>query len=203
MAYIDGTMVSYRDQDTDKVHRLMTNRLQVEVIEPVRDSRSMRWALIAFGFTGVLLFAVGYFLIRKKRSNKTDKVPVDMILLEDRYLELIKSDVNLKDTDSVAAFSALAKHFKHYLSERYHVPVPEVNSKEIGLEMGRHGISKKVIEQAQEVLRTADVARFSGGQVEKSVLERAYTLVEEILKRNKTDFIEYSNSIEGNEENSN
>ena len=71
MAYIDGTMVSYRDQSTDKVHRLMTNRLQVEVVEAVRDSRSMRWALIAFGFTGVLLFAVGYFIIRKKRSDKT------------------------------------------------------------------------------------------------------------------------------------
>jgi len=203
MAYIDGTVVSYRDLDNDKVHRLLTNRLQVEVIEPVSDSSSMRWPLIIFGFSGVMLFALGYLFIRKKRSDKADKIPVELTLLEDKYLNEIKSDVDLNSPDTVSAFSALAKHFKHYLSEKYHVPVPEVNCKEIAAEMNRHGIPNKVIEYAEEVLRTADVARFSGGQVEKSVLERAYTLVEEILKRNKTDFIEYSNSIEGNEGNSN
>jgi hypothetical protein len=158
----------------------------------------LRWGLIVLGCIGILLFAAGFFFFRKRGSEEADKVAVELTLLEDRFLEKIKEGVDLQSPDTVAAFSTLAKLFRNYLSDRYHIPVPEVSAKEVGAEMQRLGVSEKTVEQTQEVLRAADVARFSGGRVERSVLERATTLVEDILTRNRRDFIAYSNSITGN-----
>ena len=72
---------------------------------------------------------------------------------------------------------------RSYLAERYNVAARGMTTAEIGSNLSRLAVTDKIIEQAREALESCDKAKFSGGQVERSVVERAYTQVEDILNQ--------------------
>ncbi len=186
MAYVDAFIVDYRDREFDERHKLVTNRLAVKVIEPVVESDRTGWYVGGALLLLVALASVGGVTVVKRRrahaaalqAQQAEAVPV-----ETRYLEQLKQAVNPRADDVVAAFSALSKLLRRYLSERYQLSALEMTTQELSTELSRAGMADKTREQLHEVLEACDLAKFAGGHVERSQLERSYTLVEDILSR--------------------
>jgi len=185
MAYIDGTIIEYRDTKYDQTHRLVTDRLEIRVVEPIEE-RSLRPFILAASalFFLALLASLGFVFLKQKKAREAEleKQALELIPVEERYLSDLKEKVDLKNQNVVETFSSLSKMFRTYLSEKYQIPAMEITTKEIATKLNELAVSENIISQVDEILNSCDVAKFSGGQAEKGALERAYTLVEDILK---------------------
>ena len=190
MAYIDGTIIEYRDTKYDQTHRLVTDRLEIRVVEPIKE-RSLRPFILAASalFFLALLASLGFVFLKQKKAREAEleKQALELIPVEERYLSDLKEKVDLENQNVVETFSSLSKMFRTYLSEKYQIPAMEITTKEIATKLNELAVSENIISQVDEILNSCDVAKFSGGQAEKSALERAYTLVEDILNKNKTE----------------
>lgn len=196
MGYIDGLIIDYKDTKYDEIHSLVTNRLEVKVIDPVVETNWTLWLLTGAGLVLLVVTtaATAIFIKRKNaREAEQRRHRLHLIPLEETYLNDLKQKINLNNSNSGESFSALSKLLKRYLSERYQIPAMEITSPEIVAELKKMALSEKLIDQLEEVLNACDLAKFSGGQVESGTLERCYTLVEDILNRNKREFIESTN----------
>jgi hypothetical protein len=196
MAYIDGMIVDYHDKMYDEPHSLVTNRLEVKVIEPLAEKSNRVLVLTVSGILFLIIVSGGTMMLIKRKREREAELRNKVITIappEDKYLEELSQGVDLKSHNAGEAFSALSKILRRYLSERYHIPALEVTTHEITSELSKLAVSEKIIEQVQEALQSCDVAKFSGGQAESGALDRAYTLVEDILNRNKREFIESTN----------
>lgn len=196
MGYIDGLIIDYKDTRFDEIHSLVTSRLEVKVVDPVKDTNWTLFLLTGSGLAFLILLTVAtaIFIRRKNvRAAEQRQQMLQIIPLEETYLNHLKQQVDLKNPNVGESFSALSKLLKCYLSERYQISALEITTREIASELNKSAVSEKIVEQVEEVLNTCDVAKFSGGQVESGTLERCYTLVEDILNRNKREFIESTN----------
>ena len=199
MAYIDGLIVEYKDKLSDETQRLITNRLEVKVIDPIPEHNYSRLLLVGGIFLSLFLISgVGFFIIKRKKQKKAEEKleDIQVIPIEERFLSVLKQNVKLQTPASVESFSNLSKVFKKYLSERYQIPTLEVTTQEIVNELKKNAFSEQIINQTEEILKACDVAKFSGGHLEQGDLERIYTLVEDILERNKSEYIDYTNQRE-------
>lgn len=181
MAYIDGTTVNYRDLSTGETHKLMTNRVEIKVIEPVvqHDWSGMLWAgtmlLVVFVSLALLLRA------RRKKQTEPDESETVTVSLEEQFLQKLKEKIDLKGQATTEAFSILSSLLRKYLAEKYQLPSSGLSSSEISGHLNDELVEAKIREQIGEVLTTCDVAKFSGGQADSRSLERAYTLTESLL----------------------
>jgi len=189
MAYVDGSVIKYRDTLTDKSHRLVTNRLELKVTDPIvkRDTKQM----LVIGLLGAIflgLSALAWIILQKRRENEAKRLRVQeaSLPLEETYLADLKTNVDLNGGDLSENFSRLSRLCRRYLSEKYEIAAMGLATKEIARELEVLALAKNTIDATTEVLDVCDVAKFSG-QVEKSKLERAYTLVEEILVNGKQE----------------
>jgi hypothetical protein len=197
MAYIDGPIVEYRDKDEGGSYRLTTGRVSVKVVEAVDESAMKVRVMLGAGILGFLVLgSIGFILIRQKRLREKSKVDVQFTPIEDTYLTQIRNDIDVKSDKLVDAFSQLSKLMRKYIAERYHMPL-ELATNEVKKELQKDEQASQTTSLIIEILETADLAKFSGGQIERHTFDRAYTLAEEVLEKNKIDFIEYSNTIDG------
>ncbi len=196
MGYIGGLIIDYKDTRFDETHSLVTNRLEVKVVDPVKETNWTLFLLTGSGlFFLILLTGATAIFIRRKNAREAEQRQqmLQIIPLEETYLNHLKQKVDLKNPNIGESFSVLSKLLKRYLSERYQISALESAIQEIAGELNKSAVSEKIVAQVEEVLNTCDVAKFSGGQVETGTLERCYTLVEDILNRNKREFIESTN----------
>lgn len=199
MAYIDGLVIQYKDLQTGEMQKLETNRLQVEVVEPVFHNKPDIWTLILELVLSLAIIIAVVFVVRRRKMNvQNNKIEVEFTLIEDKYHTELQQKIDMKTQNKAALFSVLSKLFKRYLSERYQIETIGKSTPEIMEALNGQAVSDKVLVTVEEILKTSDVAKFSGGNIETGVFERAYTLVEDIFKRNKSDFIEDTNTINGN-----
>lgn len=190
MAYIDGTIIEYKDTEYDETYRLVTDRLEIKVVNPIKERSLTPFILAASIFFGLALVSgLGFVFVKRKKAREAEsrKQALDSIPIEERYLPEFKQKVDLKSQDVVETFSTISRLFRRYLSEKYQISAMEITSKEICEELSKLAVSENIISQVDEALNSCDVAKFSGGQVEQGTLERAYTLVEDILEKNKSD----------------
>ncbi|MFQ5706433.1 MAG: hypothetical protein ACE5HO_03240 [bacterium] len=193
MAYVDGLRINYRDNDLDESQSLMTNRLEVKVTDPILEGNANTW-VIGGSVLVLLLVAGGGFLVIKRRriqDTKTFTSAPEILPLEDQFLTKLKGEISLDKHDSVESFSALSKLYRSYLSQRYNIAAMEITTQEILDELKNQAMANRVIEETDEVLHACDVAKFSGGSIEPGKLDRVYAIVEDLLNRNKSEYIEF------------
>ena len=187
MGYVDGLIIEYKNLAFGDTENLVTNRLDVKIIEPVSEKSLKPW-IIGGGISLLLILASGggINLVKRKKAKEAEEraKALEMIPIEDKYRNEFKQEVDLQNTDIVASFSSLSKVLRKYISEKYEISAMEMTSPQISTELSKLVVPENMIDQTDEVLRSCDVAKFSGGQVERTVIERAYTLVEEILNKN-------------------
>ncbi|RMF67231.1 MAG: hypothetical protein D6743_05205 [Calditrichaeota bacterium] len=150
------------------------------------------------------LGSAGFLFYRKRQEREAARLreAAEQQPIEDRYLADLKEAVDLKSQDVVGSFAALSKLCRHYLVEKYGFPALEITTSEIAEQLQRQAVSTALVEHVREILNQSDVAKFSGGQVEPGILERVYTLMEEILNRNKSEQVSISVEQNGGAQNS-
>ena len=183
MGYIESTALSYEDITTGKTHHLMTQRVGVEVIQPVPEEGAVnrRWMLIA----AVLVVLAGGSLLlffSRRRQGPEENEKQDTRIVEEVYLQELKETVDLKGSDRREAFSVLSKLFRRYLSEKYGIATLEATTEELLNTLTREGMDEGLIRRCESLLNKADVVKFSGQEATQAELDEAYTTVETMLE---------------------
>ncbi len=194
MAYVDAAIIEYRDTITDKKHHLVTNRLEVEVTPPIIERDYKRYILWTSAILFVFALAIAaVFGIKRKRARAAERLKLAESAgpVEDKYLADLSKNVDPEGSEKVEAFSALAKLWRRYLAEKFGLDTGGMATQEISSALLLHGLEQKTVDASNEILDACDVAKFSGGQIEQSRLDRAYALTEEILQEyRRRDLVE-------------
>ncbi len=186
MAYVEGTIVEYRDNVTGKTHRLVTDRLELEVTDAIVEGGSARVGFAIGALFVALSLTVGAGVALKKRKERRTRqllAEEDNRPIEGIYLADLKTGVDLQGTDLANVFSQLSRLYRKYLAEKYGIHAMGMTSKEIALELEANGVQQATIEATAEALDLCDFAKFTG-QTEPGKMQRAYALVEEVLQSN-------------------
>lgn len=197
MAYIDGLIIEYKDKELDKAHRLVTSRLEVKVIDPIIERGSGLLVVTGGIILGLMVISAGgFYLIKRKKEKEAEERlrAIESIPVEEKYLSEIRQKVDIQKNEISESFSVISKIFRRYLSERYQLSALETTTQEIISEFKKMAVAEKIIEEVEELLKTCDVAKFSGGLLERASLDRAYTLFEDILSRNKSEYGDFVNN---------
>jgi len=188
MAYIESAIITYSDLVLDQNQRLVTNRLDVKVIDPVPEpgEGEIRWIVIVGVFLLLSGGATAFIFIQKKRREQQEQEKVEVVLPpEERYLQELKEAVDLSaaDLDVWQGFSTLSRIYRRYLAEKYEMRALEATTEDVAKSLGEAVVDERFLNNSKEILDTCDLAKFSGGAGSKADLERVYTLIESNLER--------------------
>ena len=187
MAYVDGIVIRYTDRETGKEYRLNSSRLELKVIDPLPGPVSRLWLVLLFALVFVALIA--WYLLRRIRARRAEAERLarermaSQVTPELKYSERLRAEVELgdPDLDVNAAFGRLAGVLRRYLAEKYSLPLISATTSEVSGLMTEAGANERAIGDALTILKSADVAKFSGAAQMRSELERAYTILEGML----------------------
>ena len=205
MAYVENFIIKYTDLETDKEFTLTTNRVEVKVLDPLPEPGSKTWIL------WVLLIAclagggvVGFMIYKRKRAERLRQLQEEAeknIPIEERYLAELKSiPMNDPDIDIVDSFSRLSKLLRRFIRDKFSLPGLEASTDELVSELRKLNADEKFIHETQEILKSSDIVKFSGGSSSRSELDRAYTLFEANLHKSLRGELPGDSGSENNEQ---
>lgn len=186
MAYIDGTFVEYIDLRTARKHKLVTNRLELEVVPPVFEGSQNNVMLLVLVVLVLMSFSGGVLLLIKRKKMKEAELKEQQdaaVSFEEKFQVQLKENVDLNSSDGAGQFVSISKIVRGYIAKKYDLAALEMTYSDITTALEKTSLNGAAITHIEEVLQKCDVAKFSGLQVEKGSLDRVYTLAEEILKQ--------------------
>ncbi|MFZ5518773.1 MAG: BatD family protein [Candidatus Zhuqueibacterota bacterium] len=193
MGYIEGVVVKYIDLATDEPYHMMTNRLNVKVIEsvpePGESSPGTMW-LIGIGLLTVAAILGALWWMREMRKKHASQQQVKVVSLEEEFLTMLRQSLDLKSPNirPNEAFAALSKILRKYLSQKYDVAAMESTTDNIIRNLQGRQIDPAMLTNIEEILNISDLAKFAGTIGERGDLDRIYTLIETILEKNLAEF---------------
>ena len=190
MAYIEEVLLTYKDRKTDKTYTLKTERLSVEVVDPVPENvhKSNLWILFLFLGVLITIVIISLFIIKKRSEGKI--APQPQRIIEEIYLEELKKSVDLKAKKTDEAFGVLSRLFRRYLSEKFGISATQLTTQQLLKKLEETDLDENTRRKCEKLFTTADVVKFSGHDATQSELEDGYTTVETILESNLSKMIE-------------
>lgn len=190
MGYVEPMIIRYTDLATDTEHRLTTNRIEVQVIDPLPEKGSLSWLLWALLF---LIFGAGATILlrRLRQINKRTKAAHEMaelvVPIEEKYLQELKKTIDLNDPslDGAKAFAQLSKLLRRFLHERFAAPGLEATTSDVTHYLFEQKFENRLVNEIKEILSSADIIKFSGKSVDRAEVERTFTLVESLFQKSK------------------
>jgi hypothetical protein len=184
MGYIDSIRVSYEDRRSRFVHQVRTQRLSVEAVDPVPESRGgsrfWLWALLIVCFAAGLFGGAAFFL--KSRTRKPLETAPAPEPIEETYLESLKAVSGANADDRREALVPLSKLFRRYLSEKFGIPALEATTGELLGALKNSGVEEGLLGKCRAFFEKADVIKFSGQKATPAEFDAAYTAVESVLE---------------------
>ncbi|HPI73627.1 MAG TPA: BatD family protein [bacterium] len=184
MGYVNGLTVRYADAGNGKQYRLFTNRVEIRVVDPVAEPGAHDW-LYYLAAALLLLAALVYVFVKlqKKKKQEAEKalaLAQQQKPIEERYLEQLRTQIPLdsRELDTGEALSRLSRLLRRYWSEKHGLPGLEATSEEFLAALHALPIESRAAADVAEVIRSADLAKFSGTGIDRPTLERLYTLFE-------------------------
>ncbi len=188
MGYVNGLTIRYTDASNQKQYRLFTNRVEIKVLDPVSEPGSRLWIVYVLALLAVAAVA-GYaiLMMKKKKALELARLQAEAEKnrpVEELYLATLKEQIPLdrNDLDIGEALSRLSKLVRKYWAEKYGMPGLEATTAQFLAGLKTQKMEERVTREVQEILETADVAKFSGTNADRPTLERLYTLFEFQLK---------------------
>ncbi len=189
MGYIEGVIITYTDKADDETRRLVTNRLEVKVIDPLPEPGQTRipWGIVLPALAAIGIGAVVLWYANKKREEKHRREALEHVVpLEEQYLKELNSAFDIKTTefDIKEAASSLSRLFRRYLAEKYSIRALEATTDEVLFSLREKNLEERYINETDEILKKCDLTKFAGSVADRSEFLRIYTLLEDILNRN-------------------
>jgi len=189
MGYVESFIIKYTDLSTDVEHRLTTNRIPLQVIDPLPDPTSKTWLI----WPAILLAAAvgAFFLVRHMQKKKAEREKIAQenaaaaVPIEEKYLAKLKelADLNEPTLDCAKAYSGMSRLLRRFLHERFDTPGLEATTTQVADFLYDHKFNDRIVNELKEILSNSDIIKFSGKPVDRPDLERAYTLVESIFQK--------------------
>lgn len=187
MGYVEGVIIKYTDRVTDTQHKLITNRIKAEIVDPVAEQNSQAWVgwallllLVSVGIAFLILTVRKRRLQRQNQAGESAALPV-----EEEYLRELKKTIDFNDAslDLSKAFTDLSRLLRRFLKEKFKVPALEVTTNEVIQDLEEKNFESRFINDIKDILSTSDVIKFSGGSVSRSDVEQTYTRIESIFEK--------------------
>ncbi|MBD3384574.1 hypothetical protein GF407_06565 [candidate division KSB1 bacterium] len=193
MGYIEGVIIKYTDLKTDRNYRLITNRLEVKVEDPLPEPGAFQWQFWLLLALILLLFAaLGFFVMKKRQQRRllVRRQQQEAIPTEQKYLnELETLNINQPELDTAQAYSTISRLLKSYLAEKGIGPGLEATTGDIMQFVRSSDLDEELSENINQILSTADLYKFSGSAGDRHQVDRIYALFEKILEKNKSNQI--------------
>ncbi len=184
MGYVEGMIIPYTDLNTDREHRLMTNRLPLRIVDPIPEEDSDVWLL--WGGIVVLLVALAagaawQYYRRRKRRRQEEEMATAQPSLEVSYLESLREwSPERQHSQDNTAVSEMTRLLRHYLSEKTGYPAIQTPTRLLISQLERR-IHEHHLKQLGGVFSVADEIKFSGRAARPHEIDQIYTGVENIL----------------------
>lgn len=187
MAYIDGLVIKYRDTMTGETDALHSQRVMVEVIDPVPDgSMGGVWAAIYVVLLGIFAAAILYFgVLYFKRRKEARQARQPKVSLAEQYLKRLAQEVDPKGTNLNEMVVLLSKIFREYLAREFRIPAREASSEELYRHLSDAGVEENDLQRLRELFNKLDVIKFAGAEVDPAEFSLIYGTVEAFLVRRK------------------
>ncbi|MBN2367059.1 MAG: hypothetical protein JXL67_12895 [Calditrichaeota bacterium] len=187
MAYIDGIVIRYTDRETGEEERLTSQRIMVEIIEPIPEEESGRLKAISYIVLFVILFGVIiYFFfqfIKKRRLSGQQQEP--LISLPEAYLNRLSQDVDPRGTNLDEMIQRLSRIFKEYLEKDFSLPARELSTKEITQKLYELPIDEVDKNNLSSVFEKLDMIKFARKGIDPSEFTQIYGTIENFLLKRK------------------
>ncbi|MFZ0390746.1 MAG: hypothetical protein WAN36_09850 [Calditrichia bacterium] len=194
MAYIDGITIDYLNRLTNEADQLTSQRVMVEITEPVKREGSGGIKAFVYIFLLVIFFgAVLYFLFAFFRKRKLARhTPQQEIPLAQVYLMRLSREVDPRGTNLTEMTVRLSRIFREYLHERYDIPAKELSTTEIAALLQQREIPEDERAKILDVLKKLDVIRFTGKRIEPDEFTNIYGTIETLLiqQQNETESVQ-------------
>ncbi len=184
MAYIDGVTIKYLDTKTGQNGRLISQRIGLEITEPVSvpgDGRN--WVrLVVFGLIAAFLLLV-LFSFKRYFQQKRQQQPVELPqkTLEEEFLDKLKNQVTQARGLPEKKFNDLVDLLKHYFQKRFELP-PGSEFFEIRLILEKSAISADLIVKLEQLFERAERVKFAAEPVSESELHFFVDTMELLLQ---------------------
>ncbi len=183
MGYVENVVVKVRDTIADKDEILATQRIPIQVIDPVPEpgENNYNWLIYIIIFS-VVVFSLGWVLWRRRRKRGQEAQQEPQQPIESLYLNELKEQFNLGQPNLSEDFTKLSKLFRRYLTERFGIRALEVTTDELGRALSDAPLEDNQITSILEILIRLDEIKFSGVNGSPEELNRFYTLFEGIIE---------------------
>lgn len=185
MSYIEPVKIRYKKRGEEESQLLFSNRIEVKVLQAVREDNSTTASLIIFGIclAAILItFGVAYIILsRKKRAEKLKESVI--VPPEEKYLEELKAykpDPGLDLQKSLAEITAI---LKRYISEKFDIRAGGKSAGEINEELSNKVDDKIILDRMVEIFSETDVYKFSGQKIEIDKYDNIYGTIESIIEK--------------------
>ncbi len=189
MAYINGVTIQYEDTKLNINGSLLSQRLSVQIIEPVPEpgSASALMQTIVLVLVGLFLLVLAFFIYRyfKIRKQAEAPPPEPKLSLEEQYLDLIKNSVLLNDEQPDEQFASLLQLFNRYLKQKFTLD-QVVTFENITNVLNPHIKDQNLLNKLKEIYDRAELVKFAGEPVSAGELHIFYDTIELTLQRLNT-----------------
>lgn len=190
MAYIDGLVVKYQDQESGEEEKLSSQRIMVEIIEPLPEKDGRKLKAVIYIILFILFFMVtGYFLLiyfRKKRI--TSKGVPAIVSPAESYLNRLAQEVDPRGTNLDQMIQRLSKLFKEYLEQDFNIPAREQSTQEIVQSLQTIEIDEQDKINLSSLFEKLDVIKFAKKNIEPTDFIYLYGIIENFLLKRKKLF---------------
>lgn len=189
MAYIESVGLRYKDTMTGESHFLKTERIGIEVLPAIKDKtdRSFPWWMLIS--SAIVLSGIAFFILWKRQTDSTNGNTELGEMIEDLYLEELKTSISLDAKDRSEAFSELSKLFRRYLADKFTFPAMEATTDSLLHQLNHLELDENMIRKCETFFKEADIIKFSGEEATQAALDSAYTTVETILENNRAEVL--------------
>ncbi|OGF63298.1 MAG: hypothetical protein A2Y62_00505 [Candidatus Fischerbacteria bacterium RBG_13_37_8] len=184
MGYVDVVNVRVRDNTLGNNEDLTTQRIPVEVIDPIPEKGKLKlpWYYIIPAIL-ILIIAVGGLLLyrRKKERERQQKVePPPPTELE--YLENLRNQFNLDQPNLHDDFFGLSRLLRRYLSAKFSIRALELTTDDVAAALESTALDTNQLANVKRMLLRCDEIKFSGTEGTREELMQFYTLFEGMLE---------------------
>ncbi len=190
MAYIDGVTVKYVDSVTGKEDRLTSQRVMVEIVEPLPDQGQGGVKSFVFLFLIIaFLVILGYFLFMYFKKKKEARQAIEPVVpLSEIYLNRLAQEVDPRGTNLDEMVTRLSKIFREYLDQEYGIRSRESSTSEIIEQLQKIEMDESSRMNLEMVFKKLDLIKFAGKNIDPADFTNIYGTIETFLLKQKESY---------------
>jgi hypothetical protein len=187
MAYIDGILIKYMDTQTNEENSLSSQRVMVEIIEPIPENHTPGFKGIFYsGLLLTVLLILAFFVLRYfKQRNALKKSTLPQVSLAEIYLDKLTQEVDPRGTNLSDMISRLSSIFREYLDKEFNIHSRESSTAEIIRQLEEIDLDDLTRTNLSNVFQKIEVIKFSGKDIDPSDFTNIYGIIESFLHKRK------------------